>query len=522
MNNERLIKLKKMLDKPIVMKVINILMLGFAAGLPFSLIFSTLSLWLSEAGVEHRTITMFSWAALCYSFKFVWSPLIDSLPLPVLSRVLGKRRGWLLFAQCLMIFAILLMAFTEPNPTITASLYMMAAGSVLLGFSAATQDVVIDAYRIEIAPDDSATQSALSVSYTIGYRIGMIVSGAGSLLLATNLGSSSKHYVYEAWRTTYFLMAAIMGLCLLTTLLMKEPEVNQNHQSTLSAHDNLRLLIVFILSVVSFIAVLYVLSLVDGALSVSTLLQNWFPAFLLPVLYFIYEALRLLIALMMAGVVCAVVVRFGVVDKRIVMNTWVEPIRDFFHRYGKKAIVLLALIGLYRISDIVMGVISNLFYSDMGFSKPDIAWAGKTFGVWMSILGGFAGGLLAQKFRIMNMMILGAVLAAVTNLSFIILATPGRHIYLMYAVVGLDNFAAGLASMVFVVFLSMLTNIRFTAVQYALFSSLMTLLPKILGGYSGIIVKEIGYIHFFEFSALLSVPILGLIWWADRVLFQEQ
>jgi len=195
---------------------------------------------------------------------------------------------------------------------------------------------------------------------------------------------------------------------------------------------------------------------------------------------------------------------------------------DFFARYGKRAALLLALIGLYRISDIVSGVISNVFYADMGFSKVEIASAVKTFGVAMSILGGIAGGVLAQRFRLMNMMMLGAVAAAATNLLFVWLAMRGHDVPLMYTAVGLDNFAAGLAGTVFVAFLSALTNIRFTAVQYALFSSLMTLLPKTIGGYSGAIVKQIDYTGFFLFTAALGVPIVLLVWWADRVLFRDE
>jgi len=189
-------------------RAIALLLLGFSAGIPILLIFSTLSLWLLEAGVQRETVTMFSWAALGYSFKFVWSPLIDALPVPLLSRVLGKRRGWLLLAQGLIIVAIVLMS--SINPQFSGGLNAMAWGAVLLGFSSATQDVVIDAYRIEAAPDDSAMQSVMSSTYTAGYRLGMIVAGAGSLMLAQWLGSTKAHYVYSAWQQTYWAMAATM------------------------------------------------------------------------------------------------------------------------------------------------------------------------------------------------------------------------------------------------------------------------------------------------------------------------
>ncbi|XXQ69412.1 AmpG family muropeptide MFS transporter [Neisseriaceae bacterium B1] len=487
-------------------------LLGFSAGLPLLLIFSTLSLWLTEAGIERKMVTMFSWAALGYSFKFVWSPLMDTLRLPVLTRVLGKRRAWLFLAQLLMITAVCMMALTNPAAPVSGStnpLAMLAIGAVLLGFSAATQDVAIDAYRIEVAPHDLGLQSALSAAYTAGYRVGMFASGAGSLFLAAKLGSSGEHYIYAAWRTTYLIMAGLMGLGVLTTLLIREPQ-NKERTATLSAADNGRLLAMFVLSVLAFIFAFRV----SGSLFPEKIVS--------PLLAFVAEAARLLLSLG-AGVLMAIVaVKLGMVKRETVVNTWYAPIADFFARYGKKALILLALIGLYRISDIVSGVISNVFYANLGFSKEEIAWAVKTFGVAMSVLGGFAGGLLAQKFRIMNMMMLGAIAASATNILFVFLAWSGHDVALMYTAVGLDNFAAGLAGTVFVAFLSALTNIRFTAVQYALFSSLMTLFPKVLGGYSGAIVDKMGYDGFFGLTALLGLPILGLVWWADKVLFQEK
>ena len=489
-------------------RAIALLLLGFSAGIPILLIFSTLSLWLLEAGVQRETVTMFSWAALGYSFKFVWSPLIDALPVPLLSRVLGKRRSWLLLAQGLIIVAIVLMS--SINPQFSGGLNAMAWGAVLLGFSSATQDVVIDAYRIEAAPDDSAMQSVMSSTYTAGYRLGMIVAGAGSLMLAQWLGSTKAHYVYSAWQQTYWAMAATMLVGVAATLWVREPAGQQAQTAGQGVDDNLRLLAMFVLAVLAFV---WAFRQINGLLPENAAS---------PVAALLWETLRLAGSLLAAVAVGFVAVRAKLVRAEVVRRVWVAPLADFFARYGKRAALLLALIGLYRISDIVSGVISNVFYADMGFSKVEIASAVKTFGVAMSILGGIAGGVLAQRFRLMNMMMLGAVAAAATNLLFVWLALRGHDVPLMYTAVGLDNFAAGLAGTVFVAFLSALTNIRFTAVQYALFSSLMTLLPKTLGGYSGAIVKQIDYTGFFLFTAALGVPILLLVWWADRVLFRDE
>lgn len=488
-------------------RALSLLLLGFSAGIPYSLIFATLSLWLLEAGVKHEMVTMFSWATLGYSFKFVWSPLIDALPVPLLSRWLGKRRGWLLLAQGLIIVAIVLMS--SINPQFSGSLNAMAWGAVLLGFSSATQDVVIDAYRIEAAPDDSAMQSVMSSTYTAGYRLGMIVAGAGSLMLAQWLGSSKAHYAYGAWQQTYWAMAATMLVGVAATLWVREPAGQQAQTAGQGVDDNLRLLAMFVLAVGAFVAAFR---------QMDALLPEHAAS---PVAALLRETLRLAGSLLAAVAVGFAAVYAKLVRAEVVRRVWIAPLADFFARYGKRAVLLLALIGLYRISDIVAGVISNVFYADMGFSKVEIASAVKTFGVAMSILGGIAGGVLAQRFRLMNMMMLGAVAAAATNLLFVWLAMRGHDVPLMCTAVGLDNFAAGLAGTVFVAFLSALTNIRFTAVQYALFSSLMTLLPKTIGGYSGAIVKQIDYTGFFLFTAALGVPILLLVWWADRVLFRD-
>ncbi|MFW5450557.1 MAG: MFS transporter, partial [Methylophagaceae bacterium] len=210
-------------------RVVTMLFFGISAGLPLLLIFSSLSLWLREAGIERSAVTYFSWAALGYSFKFVWAPLVDKLPLPVLTRWLGRRRSWILLSQLMIVLAIVLMAMIDPA---TNALTMMAVAAVLLGFSSATQDIVIDAYRIESA--DSELQALMSSTYIAGYRIGMMLAGAGGLFLASYFGSTIDSYSYSAWQTTYFAMASLMLIGIITTLIVSEPE-NPNTDNTL--HD---------------------------------------------------------------------------------------------------------------------------------------------------------------------------------------------------------------------------------------------------------------------------------------------
>lgn len=693
-------------------RALIMLFLGFSAGIPILLIFSSLSLWLGEAGIDKSAVTFFSWAALGYSFKFVWAPLVDELPVPFLTKKLGRRRAWLLIAQVLIICAISIMAFSNPALG-QAYLYQMAVGAVLLGFSAATQDIVIDAYRIELA--ETQMQTVLAATYNAGYRIGMIIAGAGALFLAASLGTAKGNYIYSAWKITYLAMAAVMLIGILTTLVIREPQVNRvykNYKRT----DYYRLVAVFFVAVMGFV-ISYILSgtITEFAKSQFEISDS--------LLLFCFEALRFIGSAVIAVLVGTLLVKMGAVNKQMAFETWIHPIADFFKRYGVKfALVLLLLIGFYRISDIIAGVISNVFYQDLNFTKEQIAEAVKIYGVIFSLVGGFLGGLLAQRMNIMKLMFVGAILASSTNLIFIGLVKSGQQLsdievlvgtqryqvqsdevgywkikvpsqilaqanevkvtakyqddslnavvttlpYLsstqkpnnmqllpvtsdntvslqeqnkslvvrgqyfghalndaqkiiiqldgqkfdanldktgifsaaipaqtlvhsasrnlvaevlehnqvistsshryavnnqvastqnldidiqplpaisaqsgddveitgkvikpysslwLYFAIIVDNLASGLAGAAFIAFLSSLTSVSFTAVQYAIFSSLMTLTPKILGGYSGTIVSNIGYPQFFLMTTLIGLPILILVVWVAKLLKDHQ
>ncbi len=481
-------------------RVLIMCLLGFSAGLPILLIFSTLSLWLSEAGASRSAVTFFSWAALGYSFKFVWAPLVDKLPLPVLSALLGRRRSWMLLAQLAVALAIVMMAMTNPVDNIPA----MAIAAVLLGFSSATQDIVIDAYRIEIA--EAKLQALLSSAYVAGYRIGMIAAGAGSLYLADYLGSTATDYSYTAWRDTYLVMAALMSVGMVTTLAMAEPisgdDVAYPHESL----DYVRLALLFLLSIAAFVAAFRIWPAIVPS-----------PDSARHVVSFGYESARLINAIAIACVVAVILARLGLTKRALLVESFVDPIRDFFRRYGKYALLILLLVGSYRMSDIVMGVIANLFYQDMGFSKTQIASVTKVFGLLMTIVGSFVGGFLALAFGVGRVLILGAVLSALTNLLFMLVARSEPDMFMLTSVIAADNFSAGIAVAAFIAWLSSLTSISFTAVQYAIFSSLMTLMPKLLGGYSGTVVDAVGYQQFFLYTALLGLPVVILVFCVQRL-----
>jgi len=491
-------------------KVWVMLMLGFSAGLPIMLIFSSLSIWLLEAGIQKSEVTYFSWAALGYSFKFVWAPLVDRVPIPWLTRILGARRSWMLLAQSGIVTAIVLMALTDPAQGQTAVL-MMAMAAVLLGFSSATQDIVIDAYRIEAA--DADMQAMMSATYIAGYRLGMIVTGAGALYLAAYFGTTKEHYVYEAWRLTHLIIPVFMLVGMITVLCIKEPPVSNRGYDHFTNFDYVSLCLLFVVAASGFVGMFFLTG--SGITQLKAALPE--PAADSLLLAFILEVLRFLIAVVVAYFIARALVVIGMADRQLVDVSYIAPIRNFLESHGAKTtVILLCLVSLFRISDVVLGVISNIFYTETGFSKEEIATAVKLFGVWMTILGGLVGGVFTMRFGVMTMLACSAILVVLTNLCFIFLAYTGYNVYALYLVVSADNLAAGIASASFIAFLSALVNVNFTAMQYAIFSSLMTLIPKLTAGYSGTIVEAVGYIPFFIITGLLGVPVLYFIYLAAK------
>jgi PAT family beta-lactamase induction signal transducer AmpG len=446
--------------------------------------------------------------ALGYSFKFLWAPIVDLFPLPVLGRLLGRRRSWMLLSQLAVIGAICLMAFVDPASG-TSYLTVMACAAVLLGFSSATQDIVIDAYRIECA--EQSLQALLAAMYIAGYRCGMLVAGAGSLFLASGLGSVAGSYSYSAWKITYLTMAGVMCCGVLTTLMINEPQregiaaVSYNYSSS----DYGQFVAIFVLSMAAFGSIFFYLAplaaMVKEVFGSSVILGGGLGGFMI-------EVLRFCSAFSAAALVASIAAKLGLVNKTMVRQSYIEPVREFFLRFGgRSALLLLLLVGFYRLSDIVLGVVSNVFYLDMGFSKNVIAGITKSFGLAMVLTGGFLGGILTIRFGVNRILFLGAFLSAATNLLFMLLAKSGTDITMLTLVIAADNLSAGIATTAFIAFLSSLTSISFTAVQYAIFSSLMTLFPKLIGGYSGTMVENMGYENFFLLTAVMGLPVLALV-----------
>ena len=405
---------------------LRMLFLGFSAGLPLLLVLGTLSFRLREAGIDRSTMGYLSWVGLAYAFKWVWAPLVDRMPIPYFTRQLGRRRSWLLLAQLLVIIGLVGMAISDPRQTLGPVVWC----ALLVAVGSATQDIALDAFRIESA--EPTQQAALAASYQTGYRLAMIWAGAGVLWVAAWVqGDNSVGYVQAAWQAAYLVMAASMLVGLFTVLISKEP--------------------------------------VQAELPPARNAKEWLQGAL------------------------------------------VEPFADFLKRYRWQAVLILSLIAVYRISDVVMGIMANPFYVDMGFTKAEVASVTKVYGVLMTLLGAFVGGVMALRWGVMRILMLGAILSALSNLLFAWLSGHGHDVHALILVVSADNLASGIASAAFIAYLSSLTNIQYSATQYALLSSMMLLLPKFIAGFSGDFVNAYGYANFFNATALLGMPVLILV-----------
>jgi len=306
-----------------------------------------------------------------------------------------------------------------------------------------------------------------------------------------------------------------MLIGVLTTLMIKEPSIIKKlNQVKYKNIQYFKFLLLFVVAISLFVFIYnYSATVLVGFIEVlKNNIEN------IKIVNLIIEFVRILLSILSGYFGLLLFSKTALYEKQLVQESLISPILDFFNRYGTKlALLILLFVAFYRISDIVLGVIANVFYQDMGFSKIEIAAASKTFGLVMTILGGFLGGVLSVKYGVMKILVVGAVSTIITNLFFVILAGAGHDITLLYLVISADNITGGLASTAFIAYLASLTNVSFTAVQYALFSSLMTLIPKALGGYSGSIVDSVGYENFFLIASAMGLPVLFIIYFVNRL-----
>ncbi|MGI9214058.1 MAG: AmpG family muropeptide MFS transporter [Methylococcaceae bacterium] len=415
--------------------VLTVVLLGFSSGLPYVLLFSTLSAWLAEAGIEKAIIGYFSWVGMTYSVRILWSIIIDRLKLPWLHIRLGKRRSWIMLAQWGVIAGLVGIGLVEPGRDIL----VLLALTLWVAFCSATQDVAIDAYRVEtLSPE---YQGAMAAAYVMGFRISLLIGTAGGLYLAE----------YYNWHISYLAMAGVMLVGPLTVLWLKEPD-HKSHEREEHLEQELETR----------------LGIRDKNTRVDTILAS-------------------------------------------VAESVISPFYEFFNRKGKMAWVILMLIGAYKICDITASVMANPYYLSLGFSKSQIAEVNQYFSFIMAVTGATLGGTLVLKFGIFRPLLVGAVLTAVTNLFFVALYShPGDYMWLAMTV-STDNFCAGMATSALIAYLSALTSTAYTATQYSLFSSLMTLPAQAIGGFSGLVVEQYGYPVFFSFTALSGIPAFLLI-----------
>lgn len=393
---------------------------GFASGLPFLLVAGTLAYWLREGGLELKQITMIASAGMAYSLKFLWAPLLDRLRLPLLG-VLGQRRSWLVLAMSMVIGGLIGMSLIGPD-----QLARFVWLTLLVAFAGATLDIAVDAYRVEIAPPEH--QGALVATYSLGYRIALILTGAVALVLADHI----------AWSWVYRIMALAMVIPLMACAFAAEPAVLRERS------------------------------------------ENWI------------ESLR-------EGVVA--------------------PFADFFVRFGwGTALLVLLFILSMKISDqALVGGIIGPFYLDQGFSKTEIAGVTKVYGIWIGLAGAFLGGLAVARWGVKWPLLLAIILGAASNLLYLLLIGANGDLGMLTLVISGENLAQGVLGTCAVAYLSSLVNLRYTATQYALFSSLIMLPGKVLGFFSGAIVEAYaGYASYFWLSTLLALPSLLLFYLLHR------
>lgn len=467
-------------------RVFAMLLLGFASGLPMLLIYDTLTAWLRESEITLEVITFFGLATLTYALKFVWAPLLDRTSIPGLTQWLGHRRSWMLATQGLIVIGLWAISASNPQTSLAA----VAMLALIVGFFGATLDIAIDAWRIEAS--DDTRHGAMAAAYQLGYRVAMIIAGVVPLVLAQ---------LYN-WNLAYAVMAALMGFGVLGVLMA--PREQQHIIRPIPVGDLPSNPPAEIIEWVIRVALIAIAAVIIGTgLTDSADALNWLLGPL------VGEAGQAAITgSMEAGELGGVLIQFAYVIGGFTLLTaacWPipgyrtrpgayltgsfgAPLKDFFRRFGRLAMPILALICCYRLADFVLNLM-NPFYQDLGFTLIEIAEVRKVFGVVATSVGVIIGGLSVARLGLIRTMVIGAFMSPVSNIVFAWLATQGHDLGALFVAISVDNVATGYAGTALIAYMSSLTSIGFTATQYALFSSLYALPGKIIASQSGRIVE---------------------------------
>lgn len=444
------------LDVYLQPRVLIVLLLGFSSGLPLALSGSTLLVWMRESGVDLGTIGLFALVGTPYTLKFLWAPLVDALHVPFFTRAFGRRRGWLVFSQLLLIGAILLLALTDP----ARSPLFVALGALLVAAMSATQDIVVDAFRVESLPESE--QAAGMASYVAAYRIGMLVSTAGALFIVSGF-EGAVGTRGAAWMWGYVVMAALVLIGTATALAATEPEQSRRAESDFDHFEKPH----------------------SKKVWVSLLLR---------IVYAIFPP-RLL-------------------ETRIAKAA-ISAFFDFLER--KDALTVLAFVVLFKFTDAFSGTMTAPFVIDLGFTRNDYAAIVKGVGLAATLIGGFAGGFVARRYSLVTSLWIGGVLQAVANLSFSWLALVGVNQWALAFAITTENFTGAIGTVIFVAYLSALCrNPLHTATQYALLTALAAVGRTYLSSGAGYVAKAMGWPLFFVICMLVAIPSLVLLAWLQR------
>jgi PAT family beta-lactamase induction signal transducer AmpG len=525
-------------------KTAVMLALGFGAGLPYTLLIGTLNAWLGEWKVDLATIGVLSWIGLAYAFKFLWSPLVDRIKLPGLERM-GRRRSWLLLCQVLLTATFFGLSMSDPR----LALGTFALIAVIGAFASATQDVVIDAWRIDVA-DEKATVEILSSIYQFGYRIAVLIGGALALVLSGRM----------PWPTVYAVMGVFMAVTIIATIFAPdtprtEAEVEQTALRSKGAlspkYRNAGLIIVALgWAWAIWMVGSFMVTMLGGAVDPVTgkppsagdftkLYGPWIVAATVILPAIVAAVLNYMQAKgehALASDDPAVTPSERAADHAF--SALILPLGELVRRIGWGVIIVLGLILSYRITDNIWGSFAFPFYlEELKYTGDEVAFASKIFGVFMTMAGIAIGGILFATLGRMPTLLVGALVAAASNLLYADLAGGAyyidafartfaldafgqdlRMVRLLIAISG-ENIAGGLAGAAFVAYLSSITSREFSAVQYALLSSLTFLVGSLGRAAIGEAIDQMGYAPVFRFTALIGLIAVGFViieWIRDR------